>query len=77
MFPARARCEVADELLSLLDVLWTAALWKPSTISPCASGAAATSGFWMCPSLAAGRAPVWWEDEQVFATHRCEASASR
>ena len=28
---------------------WTAALWKPSTISPCASGAAPTSGFWMCP----------------------------
>ncbi len=29
---------------------WTAALCKPSTTSPCASAAAPTSAFWMCPS---------------------------
>ena len=36
--PCPARCEVTDELLSLLDVLVDGRLWKPSTISPCASG---------------------------------------
>ena len=29
---------------------WTAALCRPSTTSPSASGAAGTSGCWMCPS---------------------------
>ena len=34
-----------------------AALWKPSTISPCASGAAPTSGFWMYPRALPQRPP--------------------
>ena len=63
--PCPARCEVTDELLSLLDVLVDGRLWKPSTISPCASGAAPISGFWMCqepcrkgPRLVGGRTGV-------------------
>ncbi len=41
--PCHARCEVTDELLSLLDVWWMAASWRLSTTSPSASGAAGTT----------------------------------
>jgi anaerobic ribonucleoside-triphosphate reductase activating protein len=46
--PCHARCEVTDELLGLLDVLVDGRF--VSTTSPSASGAAGTSGCWMCPS---------------------------
>ena len=48
--PSPARCEVTDELLALLDVLWTADSCRPNTTSPCASAAAATSVCWTYPS---------------------------
>lgn len=70
--PCPARCEVTDELLSLLDVLVDGRLWKPSTISPCASGAAPTSGFWMCPRALPQRPPSGGRTNRCLPHTRCK-----
>ena len=60
--PCHARCEVTDQLLSLLDVQ------AEYDISLRFRGSANQRLLDVPRSLAAG-APVWWVDKEVFSTH--------
>lgn len=67
--PCPARCEVTDELLSLLDVLVDGRFVQEQyDISLRFRGSANQRLLDLPRSLAAGAA-VWWEDEAVFSTH--------
>ena len=67
--PSPCRCEVTDELLSLLDVLVDGRFVQAEhDISLRFRGSRNQRLLDVKKSLAAG-APVWWEDEKVFATH--------
>ena len=67
--PCPARCEVTDELLKLLDVLVDGRFIETKhDISLRFRGSSNQRLLDVPKSLAAGQ-PVWWEDEQVFATH--------
>ena len=67
--PCPARCEATDELLALLDVLVDGRFVEAQhDISLRFRGSSNQRLLDVPKSLAAGQ-PVWWEDEQVFATH--------
>ena len=67
--PCHARCEVADQLLSLLDVLVDSRFVQAEyDISLRFRGSANQRLLDVPRSLAAG-APVWWVDKEVFSTH--------
>ena len=67
--PCHARCEVTDELLSLLDVLVDGRFVEAEhDISLRFRGSRNQRLLDVPKSLAAGE-PVWWQDEQVFSTH--------
>ena len=67
--PASCRCEVTDELLSLLDVLVDGRFVQAEyDISLRFRGSRNQRLLDVPTSLAAGQ-PVWWKDEAVFATH--------
>ncbi len=67
--PCAARCEVTDELLTLLDVLVDGRFVQEQyDISLRFRGSSNQRLLDLPKSLAAG-APVWWEDEAVFSTH--------
>ena len=67
--PCHARCEVTDELLSLLDVLVDGRFVQAEhDISLRFRGSRNQRLLDVPKSLAAGE-PVWWQDEQVFSTH--------
>ena len=64
-----ARCEVTDQLLSLLDVLVDGEFVEAEKdISLRFRGSRNQRLLDVSKSLAAGQ-PVWWQDEKVFATH--------
>jgi anaerobic ribonucleoside-triphosphate reductase activating protein len=70
--PSLARCEVTDELLSLLDVLVDGEFVQAKhDISLRFRGSSNQRLLDVKKTLAAGE-PVWWEDEKVFATHTME-----
>ena len=70
--PCPARCEVTDELLSLLDVLVDGRFVQAEhDISLRFRGSRNQRLLDVPRSLAAHR-PVWWQDEKVFATHTME-----
>ena len=72
--PCAARCEVTDELLQLLDVLVDGEFVQAKhDISLRFRGSSNQRLLDMPRTLAAGQ-PVWWEDEQVFATHTMEGN---
>ena len=64
--PCHARCEVTDELLSLLDVLVDGRFVQAEHDR--FRGSRNQRLLDVPKSLAAGE-PVWWQDEQVFSTH--------
>ena len=67
--PCHARCEVTDQLLSLLDVLVDGRFVQAEyDISLRFRGSANQRLLDVPRSLAAG-APVWWVDKEVFSTH--------
>ena len=67
--PGRCRCECTDELLSLIDVLVDGEFVQDlHDITLRFRGSSNQRLLDVPRSLAAGQ-PVWWEDEQVFATH--------
>ena len=67
--PCAARCEVTDELLALLDVLVDGRFVEAQHDITLRFRGSSNQRLLDVPrSLAAGQ-PVWWEDEQVFATH--------
>ena len=67
--PSMARCEVTDQLLSLLDVLVDGEFVEAEKdISLRFRGSRNQRLLDVPKSLAAGQ-PVWWQDEKVFATH--------
>ena len=66
------RCEVTDELLSLLDVLVDGRFVEElKDISLRFRGSRNQRLLDVPKSLAAGQ-PVWWQDEKVFSTHTME-----
>ena len=70
--PCHARCEVTDELLSLLDVLVDGRFVEAEhDISLRFRGSRNQRLLDVPKSLAAGQ-PVWWQDEKVFSTHTME-----
>ena len=70
--PCHARCEVTDELLSLLDVLVDGRFVEAEhDISLRFRGSRNQRLLDGPKSLAAGQ-PVWWQDEKVFSTHTME-----
>ena len=70
--PCHARCEVTDELLSLLDVLVDGRFVEAEhDISLRFRGSRNQRLLDVPKSLAAGQ-PVWWKDEKVFSTHTME-----
>ena len=67
--PCPARCEVTDELLSLLDVLVDGRFVEALHDISLRFRGSSNQRLLDVPKSLAAKAPVWWEDEQVFATH--------
>ena len=67
--PCPARCEVTDELLSLLDVLVDGRFVEAQHDISLRFRGSSNQRLLDVPKSLAAKAPVWWEDEQVFATH--------
>ena len=67
--PCPARCEVTDELLSLLDVLVDGRFVEDQHDISLRFRGSSNQRLLDVPKSLAAKAPVWWEDEQVFATH--------
>ena len=70
--PCPARCEVTDELLSLLDVLVDGRFVEAQHDISLRFRGSSNQRLLDVPKSLAAKAPVWWEDEQVFATHSME-----
>ena len=67
--PCPARCEVTDELLSLLDVLVDGRFVEAQHDISLRFRGSSNQRLLDVPKSLAAKSPVWWEDEQVFATH--------
>ena len=67
--PSLARCEATDELLSLLDVLVDGRFVEAQHDISLRFRGSSNQRLLGVPKSLAAKAPVWWEDEQVFATH--------
>ena len=67
--PCPARCEITDELLSLLDVLVDGRFVEAQHDISLRFRGSSNQRLLDVPKSLAAKAPVWWEDEQVFATH--------
>ena len=67
--PCPARCEVTDELLSLLDVLVDGRFVEAQHDISLRFRGSSNQRLLDVPKSLAAKAPVWWEDEKVFATH--------
>ena len=63
------RCEVTDEMLSLLDVLVDGRFVEELKDLTLRFRGSSNQRLLDVPKSLAAKAPVWWEDEQVFATH--------
>ena len=63
------RCEVTDELLSMLDVLVDGRFVEAQHDISLRFRGSSNQRLLDVPKSLAAKAPVWWEDEQVFATH--------
>ena len=67
--PGPGRCEVTDELLSLLDVLVDGRFVEAQHDISLRFRGSSNQRLLDVPKSLAAKAPVWWEDEKVFATH--------
>ena len=67
--PCPARCEVTDELLSLLDVLVDGRFVEAQHDISLRFRGSSNQRLLDVPKSLAAKAPVWWEDEKVFAAH--------
>ena len=67
--PCPARCEVTDELLSLLDVLVDGRFVEAQHDISLRFRGSSNQRLLDVPKSLAAKSPVWWEDEKVFATH--------
>ena len=67
--PCPARCEVTDELLSLLDVLVDGRFVEAQHDISLRFRGSSNQRLLDVPKSLAAKAPVWWEDEQEFDTH--------
>ena len=63
------RCEVTDEMLSLLDVLVDGRFVEELKDLTLRFRGSSNQRLLDVPKSLAAKSPVWWEDEQVFATH--------
>ena len=70
--PCPARCEVTDELLSLLDVLVDGRFVQAEHDISLRFRGSRNQRLLDVPRSLAAHQPVWWQDEKVFATHTME-----